>query len=426
LVYIDQNALDLSNFRIQFRTTQTDGETPNLLMVRVFNLKQDTITKVLTEFNTVSLEAGYQQGAFAVVYSGQIVQFKRGKLSAIETYLDIFASDGQAMQMFGTINVSLPAAANGPNEQLKAIAAAAEKQAVKLDPGGSGLDLQNWGGVIERGKVMSGGLAWHTRQFARNSRTTWSVQNGKLTIIKRDGYREGTILDINSRSGMIGIPEATADGINVRILLNPVIEIGQRIHINNAAINQTLWPGQVLSGQYGAPVPRPYRAGIDDPSAAATSTGMSDFLGSPRDEPGHEHDTPPTKLGFPGITDIAYFANVTADGIYRVLVIEHNGDTRGNDWYTDMVALAVDPTRKPPEPVMEGTPGGHAPQRADLPQGDRPMEGVPGGSIGTKVPAAGVPKDIPKGQETIKPAPAPAPAPAAPSNDFVLPVIPPP
>jgi hypothetical protein len=33
---------------------------------------------------------------------------------------------------------------------------------------------------------------------------------------------------------------------------------------------------------------------------------------------------------------------VTNDGFYRVLVAEHVGETRGNDWYTELTFLDVD------------------------------------------------------------------------------------
>jgi hypothetical protein len=45
-------------------------------------------------------------------------------------------------------------------------------------------------------------------------------------------------------------------------------------------------------------------------------------------------------------TGIQRFASVTDDGIYRLFVIECQGDTRGNDWYSSCIALAVDPTTR--------------------------------------------------------------------------------
>jgi hypothetical protein len=48
------------------------------------------------------------------------------------------------------------------------------------------------------------------------------------------------------------------------------------------------------------------------------------------------------KQMFPSYTSQYYPATVTNDGFYRVMVAEHVGDTRGNDWYTELTCLAAD------------------------------------------------------------------------------------
>lgn len=44
-------------------------------------------------------------------------------------------------------------------------------------------------------------------------------------------------------------------------------------------------------------------------------------------------------------------APLSGDGLYRVLVVEHVGDTRGQEWYSDVIALAVNQAAKR---VVEG------------------------------------------------------------------------
>jgi hypothetical protein len=38
----------------------------------------------------------------------------------------------------------------------------------------------------------------------------------------------------------------------------------------------------------------------------------------------------------------AFLPRVTDDGFYRTIVAEHSGDTRGNDFYTDLTCIALD------------------------------------------------------------------------------------
>ena len=43
---------------------------------------------------------------------------------------------------------------------------------------------------------------------------------------------------------------------------------------------------------------------------------------------------------------------MTNDGFYRVLVVTHIGDVRGNPWYTKMTCLALDASAVPGSSVL--------------------------------------------------------------------------
>ena len=38
---------------------------------------------------------------------------------------------------------------------------------------------------------------------------------------------------------------------------------------------------------------------------------------------------------------------ISSDGYYYVMVVEHRGNTRGGDWYTDVLCVATDATLYP-------------------------------------------------------------------------------
>jgi hypothetical protein len=73
---------------------------------------------------------------------------------------------------------------------------------------------------------------------ADTSNTSWSIQNGQLVLIEETGYLSDEALVINAGTGMIGVPETTQAGIEVTVLLNPLIKIGTRVQLDNASINQ--------------------------------------------------------------------------------------------------------------------------------------------------------------------------------------------
>lgn len=287
LIASKNQALDLSNMRITFKVNAADVETPNTAIIRVYNLSAGTVNSSIKEYDSVILQAGYEGGNFGIIFKGTIKQFRKGKESNVDSYLDILAADGDLGYNFGVVNTTLEAAGTSPQQQGDVLAKA---MGLPLDPNAN---TALAGGVLPRGKVMFGLARLYMRDLATSKLSRWSINNGQVTVIPLKGYLPGQVVKINSATGMIGIPEATNNGVNAKVLLNPLIQIGTRVQINNKDVTQTIVKEQFFPS---------YTSG-------------------------------PTLI-----------ADTTRDGVYRVLVAEHSGDTRGTDWYTSIVCLALDPT----------------------------------------------------------------------------------
>ncbi len=281
-------ALDLSEFHYKFKCSTADTESPNNASVRVYNLKPETVKKVQGEYSTVVLQAGYE-GNFGQIFKGTIKQYRIGRENATDTYLDILAADGDLGYNFSVANATLSADNSGVSSRVDAIMQGFGKHDVK--PGV--INIPNTGGVLPRGKVLFGMARTMLRQQVWSAGATWSIQNGKINITPLDGYLPGSAVVINALTGMIGMPESTIDGIKVRVLMNPRIQAGLLIKIDNASINKTL--------QTNPSAPIPYNQ----------------------------------------YTGIQLLASVAADNLYRVYSAEFEGDTRGQPFYTDIVALAL-------------------------------------------------------------------------------------
>lgn len=285
IVSANGSGLDLSQMRIVFKTTQSDVQTPNTALIRVYNLSDDTANSVQKEFTRVRLQAGYEAGAFGTIFDGTIKQTRKGRENPTDTYVDILAADGDQAYNQGFISKSLAAGATAEDER-KALATAMgipEGYVADLPPG-----------AAQRGQVKYGMSRDFMRDLADSNGMTWSIQNGQLQMIPNTGYRSGTAVVLNSNTGMVGLPQQTEGGILVKCLLNPNIKIGCLVQIDNASIQKDLLGGQLLNA------------------------------------PGRLEDL----QGFRPKT--------TADGFYRVYVSEFEGDTRGQPWYTDITCLAVD------------------------------------------------------------------------------------
>ena len=294
VVYQGEQGLDLSQMHFKFRVLQNDLNSPNNAEIVVYNLQQSTANLIQAEYSQVTLSVGYQDGSSGVIFQGNIKQFKKGRERNVDNYLTILAADGDIQHNFGIVNTNLPAGST-PQQQIEAAAAAAG-MGVGYMPGTVS------GGALIRGKVLHAMPRAILRDVTKSQQMSWSIQNGELVVIPLTGYLPDEAVVLNSLTGMIGIPEQTDNGITVRSLLNPKLKIGGQLQINNKQINQTV----------GA-------------------AGVNANLGS-------------GQLAFNSYFGVQQLANVTADGIYRIFVVEHTGDTRGTEWYSDITCLSLTPT----------------------------------------------------------------------------------
>lgn len=291
-------ALDLSKMHFRFQTSQEDAESPATVSVRVYNLAPETITNVLKEYSRVIVKAGYDGGAYGVIFEGTVRQFRRGKEhDAVTTYFDILAADGDWGYINARVATSLAA---GVSPQLALQAATAPLKSFGVNLGY--IPDKGFGGILPRGKVLFSSSIAAVRKEARNANATWSISNGILNVIPTDGYLPGDAVVLNSRTGLIGRVEQTNQGMTARCLLNPKIQVGGLVQIDNASINKTM-----------------------SENNAALPVGQQRY---------------------DKYAGIDYLADVSADGLYRVYVAENLGDTRGVEWYTDLVCLAMDSSTK--------------------------------------------------------------------------------
>jgi hypothetical protein len=290
ILFAGEKGLDLSEFRIRFEVTAADVETPNNAAIRVYNLSQETVQRIQGEFSEVVLNAGYQNGNYGVIFKGTIKQFKIGRENAIDSYLDILAGDGDIEYNQALVELSLKANTT-PKSQIEQVS---QKMGIVSDFNSLIIDDQHIPSL--RGSVMFGLGRSNLRWLVTSLDASWSIQNGTVVLIDNTGYRDGTKVQINVGTGLIGVPEQTGGGIRLRCLINSRIQVGCLVELNNAEIVQ-------LHQQNPNGVQAPYNQykGVQ-PNAALS----------------------------------------LKDSTYRVYAIDHEGDSRGQAWYSTLTCLAVD------------------------------------------------------------------------------------
>ena len=274
-------ALDLSELHIRFGIINGDVQTPKTANIRVYNLAPETAKRVRKEFTQVVLQAGYQ-GAVGVIFSGQIKQVRIGRENATDTFIDILAADGDVAYNQAKISKTL-AAGWTPTDWRNAALEAMAPYGVTAGQMAPLPDIQ-----APRAMTIYGMARDALRALCETYGMTWSIVLGQLQMLPVDGVLGGVAVELTSNTGLIGLPTQTIDGIMAKCLINPLIRPGMQVRLNNASIQE-------------API----------------STNVKYVDERPTMDP---------------------------DGYYKVWAVAINGDTRGTEWYMDLVCSSVDTT----------------------------------------------------------------------------------
>jgi hypothetical protein len=278
------DAVDVSALHFRFTTSLKTTETPNILKLHIWNLSQDTLNLLTKqnggtfEYSSVTLSAGYQAGPYGLLFQGNVLYMRAGRESPVDTYLDIDVADGDQAYNFAVVNATIPP---GATQKSAAQALDSALQAQLLSPGQVPDELADI--AFPRGLSLFGMCRDHAAEIAANNGMQWSIQDGQSTYLA-EIQALSTVVELNAQTGMIGIPEQTIYGINVRSLLNPNLKPGITLKLNNADIK--------LQAQ---------------------------------------------NTSFAGATANAYIAPINSDGLYKILAVTFEGDSRGNPWYANII-----------------------------------------------------------------------------------------
>ena len=279
--------IDLSNLQIQFTVTSRIVQTMPSLNIRIWNLNEDTANAITNEYFSINLSAGYQQFN-GLIFTGLVTQAKKGREGANNGYLDITAMEMDMSYNFSIMNQTLPAGWSQV-DVFNAIVNRFNADGVSTITAGQ---APATAGKSNRPKIMYGATKDFARSQAQTTSSNFFVHSGQLYMLPLDqvtGIAHDAVI-LNSESGLVGVPEQTIDGLIAKSLLRYDLLPGRIIQVGRENINT-----------------------IDIKS------------------PGNVYGNP---LVVPGVSQ---------NNQYKVLAIKHYGDTRSQDWYTDIVARPLDP-----------------------------------------------------------------------------------
>lgn len=276
---------DVSDLHCVFSVEAMTINTPKIAYLRIYNLAPETLKEIIDEGTQLTIAAGYREN-FSRIFTGQITQSRIGRENGTDTYLDITAADGDKAFNFTLLNLSVSSGTDIVTRlQMLANAAGMKLGVVQAPPDGA---------KLSRGRSYFGLLRDHLTAEAASIGANWSFDNGTIHVVNVGGYLPGEIPKITPSSGMIGTPEQLDIGVQVRCLLNPHLQQNMLVKLEGV---------------------------IQQHQLSLNIQGLASELGN-------------------------YVGALSADGIYKVLYVNHFGDTRGQDWYSDFVGYA--------RPAVEG------------------------------------------------------------------------
>jgi hypothetical protein len=301
-----KDALDLSQLGFEFNIEDHQFIHPRRAHIKIWNVTKDTVRRMKNEFTHVVLEAGYQQPSdqYGPVFKGQIAYYKHGRSNATDTYLEIFGATWDQAINAAVVNSWKPKGYT-TMDIVKELLSVLTPYGIVL---GQITDLGD--AKSPRGRLLFGMVHDILRDIARSVEgQVFLDQDGRLHILK-DGeilkMGNETIPILNSKTGVVDVPVQTlGGGIEITCLLNPSINPGGRIHLNNDEVARVEATSRKKEG---------YGPGVLGTPDTAMKIEQSDLV---------------MARG--------------ADGFYVVDSVRHQGENRGQSWHTHIVTEPVLP-----------------------------------------------------------------------------------
>lgn len=308
-----QDGLDISNLRCVFSIQKTTAHTPNMLYARVYNLAPKTLAKVI-EFTRVQVNAGYKYGTgYGLLFDGEVVQYRRGKETPVDTYLEIHAADGDTI-LNGTMAFQAYPAGTKQRKMLDDLNAK-KKQ---LDPNFkvTYIDEQLYTAAYQRDSILIGHSRDIERKMFLGSASQHFTNNGGFVAMQKTAYLPGEVAVLAPNTGLVGLPEVTPQGIQAKCLINPKLVLGGIVQIDSNLLSAVAFtPGSATQTDANGNV-------IPNNSAAGKTYNNNLWRQQ---------------------METAYTSPI---GQYKIMLMTYTGDTRGNPWYCDLTCVAMDSNGK--------------------------------------------------------------------------------
>lgn len=239
---INPGAVSIHEIKIEFTISKGNTSAQNTAEIKLYNLNESTRNGMGKEFDGITLEAGYmppgEAGNVGIIFKGAVrdVEHKREGTNIITT---IACGDGDAAFRRATISKSYPAG-TPVKDVIDDIAK--QMEAKGLSRGEFKYPEALESKTFKRPYATCGSCVRELDTIGRGNGFYWSSQNETLEIVPSDGF-VGTVALITPKTGMIGTPAITDNGVRVTAQLNPEIRPNRRVQIKSETLEMNAADG---------------------------------------------------------------------------------------------------------------------------------------------------------------------------------------
>ena len=269
-------ALDVSDMRATFCIEKKAIQSVNYANAVIYNLSSAAEAAIVREGHGVIIEAGYENGAYGKIFDGEVFQPLLDRENVVDFRLELHCIDGDSLLHMNFVNFVM-AAGYDYNTSILNMARNA-RTPIPVDHITESLKKSK----APRGKVIFGDWRDKAREISLDNGAQFYVNDGKLNVMNVTDVSQDEALVISPENGLVGTPQQIDCGFTFRCLLNPNIKLTNpcmRIKLDNTIIQQE----KAIQGQ---------------------------------------------------------MISMLDQNMFGIVIgMRHIGDTRGGDWYTDVVCL---------------------------------------------------------------------------------------
>jgi hypothetical protein len=192
----------IKDLKIAFQIEKTDSVDPNNSKIQIYNLSEDTSTKVCIAGNHITLKAGYRDETVAAIFFGDVVKgHRRRDGSDFVTELEVF--DGRTSVFDSPVSVSFA------KDTTALTVAQTFLGAIGLPY--KGTENIPSGAVYNHGHTFIGMAGDGLLEVLERYELTYTIQNEMLYIIKKGEAADRTGLLLTPKTGLLTTPEPVSD-----------------------------------------------------------------------------------------------------------------------------------------------------------------------------------------------------------------------